>query len=237
MSKVSIKDNLEGLYGWWKRDKLSGTLIIILLSFVVTKLILETDYSLSQMIFVGTMTLLIIGRIGFYYHRDMKITTKLIDHKKHIKELDHAIDKFEQQKTVENFAMTTIEMEKEKQFAMIQEQSEHIQQDICEKTDHIIYLTENFEMSSRLKDIIDMHKDEIGRLREYRIHLPEKIRLSFKDFLDVHDMPKIRTKPTEIRNELEALITEVKLLSSLDRRVIEIETQIEDATEVVDLTE
>jgi len=229
MSSSVLKDSFDGLYGWWKRDKLSGTLLFVLLSFVVGKMVFKDPYSGNELIFIEILTALVTAAIGFYYFRDIKITSKLIDYKGRIKELDHAIDKFEQQKTVENFAMSTIEIEKEQQFRMIQDQSIHILNDIKEKTDHIIYLAENFKMSARLKDIIDVHVEEIARLREYVRHLPEKIRLSLRDYLKAHDVPSIRTKPVEIRSELEALITEVKLLSSLDRRVIEIETEIDDA--------
>ena len=61
MSSPNIKDALDGLYGWWKRDKLSGTLIFILLPYLVTKMALGLPYSTNELIFVQALVAIIIG--------------------------------------------------------------------------------------------------------------------------------------------------------------------------------
>jgi len=229
----------DGLYKWWKNDKISGFLMPIFVLLNVLKFQNDTAYSTTELIANFSFIAVIIASVSNFYKRSAKsdeIKAKKesrIQESKDNKEIELEKvqldrEKFEHKKSVEDFSMGVISKQREYQYSLITEQADFINEQIINKTDHIVYLSKNMVIDDKVEGVIKMHEDEIELLRLYQRNLPQKIEMRFKDFLmSTREVPRILPAPELIESELGAILDNID--KNMD--VTEVKEDIEvDAT-------
>lgn len=234
-----MKDTGEGLYDWWKRDKISGTIMPIFLVLNVGILWLERDWTKSQLLANAFMLILMIWSIWQFrvrataeniHIREVKsketIELERIEKEyefKH-KQLELERERFEHKRDIENFAKSTVEAEQGRKMALIQEQADFVDDQIMSKQMHIIFLTQNFDMTNEsMKKLVDNHIKDIDKLRVYKKGLPDKINLRLKEIYDLSP-PTIRTSGEMVNQELQAVLGQIKNNTNLNQTIKDIES-------------
>lgn len=234
-----LKDRVGNIYEWWKNEKISGTLMPIFILLNILKFQTDTAYTVNELIANASFLTLMIFSIMSYYRRSERLDKVTavkdvgIDKNKREQEVafeqvnreieqiekDRVLDqdtidldreKFNHKKDVEEFSMGVVQKQREYQYSLITEQADFINEQIINKTDHIVYVTKNFELNDKMMSVIKMHEDEIEILRLYQRNLPAKIEMRFKDFLMSNkDIPRVRPAPEVIESELNAILKNV----------------------------
>ena len=216
-----LRDAGDGLYKWWKNEKISGTLMPIFILLNIIKFQTDTSYSINELIANASFLTLMVFAIFNFYRRSERLdkvdAEKEIGLDKNIKEKEVAMEKvalerdiFEHKKEVEEFSMGVIQKQREYQYSLITEQADFINEQIINKTDHIIYVTKHFTLDEKMEQVIKMHEDEIEVLRLYQRALPQKIEMRFKDFLMSNkEIPRVRPAPEVIETELTAILKNI----------------------------
>lgn len=211
-----------GLYNWWGNDKLSGTIIPIFILLNVIKFQTDTAYSINELIANASFIIIITVAVMNYYRRASRqeeINAQVVvdvDRNKKKAEVEFEKiklerDKFEQDRVVTNFSMDVVRRQREHQFSLIMEQGDFIDEQIVNKTDHIVYMTKNLELTEHTLNLIKMQEDEIELLRLYKRHLPQKVELRFKDFIvSTREIPKIRPTEEVLSEELSQIMKRVE---------------------------
>lgn len=232
-----LKDAGENVYEWWKKEKISGSIMPIFL--VLNLLKFEdsgTNYTVTELIANGFMMAIMIYAIRQYYIRQSKEEALDRIHKENLKEIEekykvdmakisHDTRVHMQKKQVEDFAMNIVKKEKERQYAMIAEQADFITEQIVHKTDHIVFITDNFDKADQFgSELINIHKAEIDNLRQYQKLLPHKLEMTFDDFAKgINEIPNTVISGHIVKTELDTVLGKVKDNAEIRSTIEEIE--------------
>lgn len=250
MSNI-IRDASGNLFNWWKNEKISGTIMPIFLILNIIKFQTDTEYSINELVANASFLILMIFAIVSYYRRserldainairdvalDKNAKEQEVAQKRAEKDYEVAMaalalerEKFEHQKEVEEFSMEIVQKQREYQYSLITEQADFINEQIINKTDHIVYITKNFPEVGNTDKVIKMHEDEIEVLREYQRELPLKIEMRFKDFLiSSKNIPKVKPSSEIIKTELDTVLVDIEEnteINSVSKEVVQPPTQ------------
>jgi len=211
----------EGLWKWWKNDKISGTLMPIFVLLNVIKFQSDTGYSINELIANFSFIVIIIFSVMSFYKRnakseeieakrDSRIAESSDNKEVELEKVQLEREVFEHKKSVEEFSMGVVDKQRKYQYSLITEQADFINEQIINKTDHIVYMSKNFTIDGNVESVIKMHEDEIEVLRLYQRALPQKIEMRFKDFLMSNkDIPRIKPSPEVVEGELNAILENI----------------------------
>ena len=219
-----LKDAGDNLVAWWKQEKVSGTIMPIFLILNVAILWTSADWTVTQLIANAFMLILMVWSIWQYRIRVVadNSETRLLNKEKEVEiaeiegkyKLEHEkleLDRneFEHKREMERFAKAIVEVEHKKKINLMDERGDFVEEQIEQKVNHILFLTENFELTDKMKEVIAEHKKEIYELRAYKKDLPEKLQLRYRDMQGMNP-PKIHTTGGIIENELSAVMSQIK---------------------------
>ncbi len=228
------KDAGENIYEWWKKEKISGTIMPIFLLLNILKFERSgTDYTTAELIANGFMLIVMIYAIGKFYSRsqyedsairESDIRKEQIQADKDVELAKIANDTkvIIQEKQVQDFAMAITKKEKEYQFNLIAEQADFITEQIQDKVEHIIFLSEHFDKADDFaKTLTSMHRAEIDNLRAYQKLLPHKLEMKFDDYVKgVDEIPVlVSTTPKMVKEELNKVLDKVAHNSELQSNI------------------
>jgi len=207
-----LKDAGENVYEWWKKEKISGTVMPIFLILNILKFESSgTNYTQTELIANGFFLVVMIYAIQQYYVRGERVSKEEERTKIELAKVKVESDKQVQKKQVEDFAMNVMKKEKTFQYNLIAEQAEFVTDQIVQKTDHIVFLTKHFNMQDEFTlGLIATHEMEIEELRAYQKILPRKIEQKYDDYImGVNEIPQTSSVPVQLKSELKKTLENV----------------------------
>lgn len=219
---ASLTQYRDNLAQWWVQDKISGTILPILIVLNLRKFSMGEDpYTFTELIANAFMLGISMISIAGYTKRKERESKRKHEYNLKLEELatkkamnDGEIalkqDMFEQKRAIENFAMDVTKKQKEHQFKVLLTEVDVIDKQIAHHTKQIVYISQHFDKNQEgVKELMQTHFDDIEHLREYKKKIPDMMALSFTNFSNAEKKETAEPVPVPVSSELDEVLKQI----------------------------
>ena len=219
---ASLTQYRDNLAQWWVQDKISGTILPILIVLNLRKFSMGEDpYTFTELIANAFMLGISMISIAGYTKRKERESKRKHEYNLKLEELatrkamnDGEIElkkeMFEQKRAIENFAMDVTKKQKEHQFKALLTEVDVIDEQIAHHVKQIVYISKNFDASEEsVKELVQTHFDDIDHLREYKKRIPDMMSLSFNQYSNTEKRRTADPVPVPVSSELDDVLKQI----------------------------